>query len=777
MLNLGRSDESQERFQLEAHHLVTHGVILGMTGSGKTGLAITLLEELVKEGVPLILIDPKGDLANLGLLFPEARADQLQPWLDQGQSGEECAQQVQRGRLEWGIGPTQVADLRDKMELCIYTPGSRVGLPVNLLGCFQKPDEETLAQPEARAELIGGTVQGLLALVGVNADPLRSPESVVLGQIVDLAWEQGQDLSLEDLVLRLADPPFKKVGVFPVETFYPSAQRLDLAMKLNALLASPAFAAWSEGAQLDPKKLQQADSPGKVPVSLFYLAHLSDGERMFFVSLLLHRVRNWSRTLSGTSSLRSLLYFDEVAGYIPPHPANPASKQPLLTLLKQSRAVGLGVVLATQNPVDIDYKGLANAGTWWVGRMQTAQDRQHVAEGLTLAAAGLDGAQLQREFEQLQPRHFMVKSPGAVLPTRYQTRFAMSFLRGPVTRAELSRLQPRPQPSPPVVTGQPAPASQSQGLSQPPPLPSGFAQAFLDPRVVFSAALEGALETFSQPHRSDGRSLWQPALWGELQLRFDEDKGGFILDEAHHYLFFPLGESLPTQWLRLPLQAGDLLPNCPQAGLFEPLPSSFDESSEFKTAQQAMIDDVFRRVTSSQWIQADLKLYGEGGENEKRFRQRVQRSIDERVDQQISKLHAKVDREVQTLQDRLAKHEAKLETLRNESQRRQTESLWNAGTAVLGFFTGKKRSLNTAITAHHRSSGAQDRVSQGEEELNLLYQKLQDVRDKLEQQVDQIKAAEGAALERIEARPVRLERSDIRVSRFGVLWIPVSRRA
>jgi molecular chaperone GrpE (heat shock protein) len=777
-LNLGRTDETAEAFALEANHLVTHGVILGMTGSGKTGLAITLLEELVLAGVPLMLIDPKGDLANLGLLFPEARADQLQPWLDEGQDSQECSQRVQRGRLEWGIGPSQVAELRDKMELRIYTPGSRVGLPVNLLGCFQRPDAATLAEPEARAELISGTVQGLLALVGVSADPLRSPEAVVLGQIVDLAWEQGQDLSLEDLVLRLADPPFKKVGVFPLETFFPSSQRLDLAMKLNALLASPAFAAWSEGDPLDPQRLQQSVQPGKVPVSLFYLAHLSDAERMFFVSLLLHRVRNWSRGLSGTSSLRSLLYFDEVAGYVPPHPANPASKQPLLTLLKQSRAVGVGLVLATQNPVDIDYKGLANAGTWWVGRMQTAQDRARVAEGLTLAAAGLDGQQLQREFEQLQPRHFLVKSPASPLPLRYQTRFAKSFLRGPVTRAELPRLQPRP-PAPvaaATVPG-PRPAAASAGLTQPPPLPGGFAQGFLDPRVVFSAALEGILESFAQPRRSDGVTLWQPALWGELQLRFDEDKGGFVLDEAHHCVFFPLGDSLPSQWLRLPLEPNDVLPSYPPPGFFEPLPASFDESSEFKAAQQAMIEDVFRRVSSSQWIQPDLKLYGEGGESEERFRERVQRAIEERVDQQVSKLHAKVDREIQALQDRLARHEGKLETLRNESQRRQTESLWNAGAAVLGFFTGKKRSLNTALSAHHRSSGAKDRVSQSEDEVNLLYQKLQEVREKLELQVDQIRAAEAGALDRIEARTVRLERSDIRVSRFGVLWIPVSRRA
>lgn len=772
-LKLGRAQDTHEPFTLESQHLVTHGVILGMTGSGKTGLAITLLEELAQAGVPLILIDPKGDLANLGLLFPEARADQLAPWLDAGQNPQEWSERIQRGRLEWGIGPSQVAALRDRMELTIYTPGSRVGRPVNLLGSFARPDAASLEDPELRAELLSGTVLGLLALVGVSADPLRSPEAIVLQQILDLAWGQGQDLSLEELVLRLADPPFKKVGVFPLETFYPSSQRLELAMKLNALLASPAFAAWTQGQPLDPARFQQA-SNGKVPVSLFYLAHLSEAERMFFVSLLLNRLRNWSRGLSGTSNLRTLVYFDEVAGYVPPHPANPPSKQPLLTLLKQSRAVGLGLVLATQNPVDIDYKGLANAGTWWIGRMQMAQDRQRVAEGLTLAAAGLDGAQLQREFEQLEPRQFLLKSPASPLPLRLHTRFAMALLRGPVTRAELPRIQ---ESSPEVSAPAPSPpAPRAEGLTQPPPLPVGFAQAFLDPRVVFSAALNGAFEPFARPLPADGRGLWQPALWGELQLRFDEDKGGFLQDETHHYLYFPLGERLPAQWLRLPLEPSDLLNQWDEPALFAPLPASWDEAKEFKAAQQAMSDDVFRRATSSQWICAPLKLYGAGGESQEEFTARVQAAVDERVDAQVSKLHAKVDREIAALQERVARHEGKLDTLRNESQRRQTESLWNAGAAVLGLFTGRKRSLNTAISAHHRSSSAQDRVSQSEGEINQLYQKLHDLRQSLEAQVEQIRAAESQVLQRVEARELRLARSDIRVSRFGVLWIPVTRR-
>ncbi len=780
-MNLGKSAASGQRWELSSDALVTHGVILGMTGSGKTGLAITLLEELVDAGVPLVLIDPKGDLANLGLLFPQASAEELEPWVDPGEASragqstrewaEAWSQKLQRGRLEWGIGPSQIESLRQKLDLQVYSPGARAATPVNLLGSFPCPDRASLEDPDARVQLVSGTILGLLALVEVEADPLRSPEAVVLSQILDLAWEQGQDLKLEDLILRLADPPFQKVGVFPLETFFPSNKRLDLAMKLNALLASPGFAPWCEGQPLAPESWFEARN-GKVPVQLFYLAHLGEGQRQFFVSLLLHRLLAYSRSLPGRSSLKGLLYFDEVAGYMPPHPANPATKQPLLTLLKQSRAVGLGVVLATQNPVDLDYKGLANTGTWWIGRMQTAQDRARVAEGLLVSEAGMDSAALQREFEQLEARQFLVKSPRQGPPERVATRFAKAVLRGPLTKNELAKLGPPSQAAPPQAS--PPPVESTPGQSHPPKLPNSFQQVFLDPAVVFSAALEGAFEGFSEPRRQDGKLFWRPALWGELQVRFDEDKGGFVLDELHHYLVFPIEDRLPEQWQRLTFESQALLSQ--GEGYFEPLNVHFDEERELKTAQTALMEDVFRRVTSSQWVQADLKLYGAGGESEEQFRSRVEAAVEERIDAQVAKLHAKVEKELAALESRLARHESKLDNLRNEAQRRQSESLWTAGAAVLSFFTGKKAGISSALSRHNRSSSAKDRVSQSESEVSQLQQQMEDLQTQLEEQVEQIRAQERLALNKVEARSVRLERSDIRLNRFGVMWIPVTRR-
>ncbi|MBT9584602.1 DUF853 family protein [bacterium] len=761
---LGREVDSREDFALEACHLVTHGVILGMTGAGKTGLAITMLEELINKGVPLMIIDPKGELANLGLLFPEAQADQLEPWFDSWQSAADWAQRIQEGRSQWDIDPARVASLSEKLELHIYTPGSRVGHPLNLLGCFQPPNPVTLSDEEARANLLSGLVQGLLALVGEVADPLRSAEALVLCQIIDQAWEQGQNLTLEGLIRQLVDPPFRKIGVFPVETFYPAAQRLELATKLNALVDSPAFSAWSEGECLDIHRLQQASQPGRVPVSLFYLSHLSEAERMFFVTWLLHHIYNWSRQQPAGHQLRSLLYLDEAAGYMPPHPANPASKQPLLTLLKQSDR-GLGVVMATQNIAEVDYKGLASAGTWWVGRMQSAIDRQRVAKGLALAASGIDGPQLQKEFEQLQPRHFLVKRPEGGVPIRVETRFTASLMRGPVKRSELSRLHSSIPPRLPAESLEPLvnPMHVSEGLSAPPPLPTGFAQAFLDPSAVFSSELGGALESHAQPHRDDGRLYWRPALWGEVQLHFDEKMGGFSLDESHHYLFFPLSEELPEQWLRLPLEPADVLSGWNLPSCYENLPTSFDEDAEFSAARQAMLEDVFERVSSSQWVQPDLKLYGGGGESELAFRRRVQLAIEERIDQQVAGLQTQADQEITAIQDSLARYAE--ESVRNDTQRQQSESLWTAGASVLGFFTGKKRALSAPVA-----------VSNTDGELEDLQLRLQQVQSQLAQAVERIQARESQALEHIQARPVRLERESIRLSRFGVLWIPVSRR-
>src|SRR3990172_8052895 len=176
------------------------------------------------------------------------------------------------------------------------------------------------------------------------------------------------------------DPrPFGKIGVVDLESFYPAAERTKLSMRLNNLLASPTFASWLEGEPLDVAEMLYTPA-GKPRLAIVSIAHLDDAQRMFLVTILLNEGLAWIRTQPGTSSLRAILYMDEVFGFFPPS-ANPPSKTPMLTLLKQARAYGLGVVLATQNPVDLDYKGLGNAGTWFLGRLQTERDKLRVLYG------------------------------------------------------------------------------------------------------------------------------------------------------------------------------------------------------------------------------------------------------------------------------------------------------------------------------------------------------------------------------------------------------------
>jgi len=434
----------------DSRDLVTHAVCVGMTGSGKTGLCISLLEEAAIDGVPALVIDPKGDLGNLMLTFPELRGADFLPWVNEEEArrkgvepavyAESQAALWKRGLAEWGQDGERIRRLREAAEFAIYTPGSSAGLPLSILKSFQAPEKVVLDDGDLRRERVATTATSLLALVGVDADPVQSREHILLSTILDNAWRQGLDLDLAGIIQQIQDPPVQRIGVFDLESFFPSKKRFGLAMTLNNLLASPGFSAWLEGEPLDIGRLLWTPA-GKPRVAIISIAHLSDAERMFFVSLLLTQVVGWMRTQSGTTSLRALLYMDEIFGFFPPV-ANPPSKQPLLTLLKQARAYGLGVLLATQNPVDLDYKGLGNTGTWLLGRLQTDRDKQRVLEGLEGASGGarFDRAAMERTLAGLGNRVFLMHNVHEDAPVVFESRWAMSYLRGPLTRVQIKEL-------------------------------------------------------------------------------------------------------------------------------------------------------------------------------------------------------------------------------------------------------------------------------------------------------------------------------------------------
>ncbi len=452
--DLATSQLGDEPVLYDSRDLVTHAVIVGMTGSGKTGLGLSLIEEAAIDGVPVLAIDPKGDIGNLLLTFPNLAAADFRPWIDEDEAAragmtadtfaEHEAGQWKQGLAEWGQDGARIARLREAADFAIYTPGSRAGIPVSILNSFAAPPPAEREDVERMAEAVTTTATGVLTLLGIDADPVQSREHILLSGILNEAWCKGEDLDLTALIQRIQQPPFTRVGVLDVEAFYPEKDRFGLAMRLNGLLAAPGFALWLEGAPLDVARMLYTPE-GKPRVAIVSIAHLADAERMFFVTLLLNQVVSWMRAQSGTSSLRALLYMDEVAGYVPPVAA-PPSKQALLLLMKQARAFGLGVVLATQNPVDIDYKGLSNAGTWFLGRLQTERDKARLLDGLEGALSGqgrgFDRGSTDRALSSLQKRTFFLHNVHDDGPIVFQTRWAMSYLRGPLTKDQIKRLQP-----------------------------------------------------------------------------------------------------------------------------------------------------------------------------------------------------------------------------------------------------------------------------------------------------------------------------------------------
>ena len=436
----------------DSKDLVTHAVCVGMTGSGKTGLCIDLLEEAAIDGIPALAIDPKGDLGNLLLTFPDLSPAEFRPWIDEdearrnGKSPEEWAasqaETWRKGLESWGQSGERIERLRAAVDVAIYTPGSQSGLPLSIVKSFAAPPPDFIEESDLMRERVATTATSLLGLLGIDADPIKSREHILLSTIIDACWRQGQDLDLARLIQMIQTPPVQRIGVLELEAFYPSDKRFELAMAVNNLLAAPGFSAWMEGEALDIQRLLYTPE-GKPRLTILSIAHLNDAERMFFVSLLLNQVLGWMRQQPGTTSLRAIVYMDEIAGYLPPV-ANPASKAPMLTLLKQARAFGVGMVLATQNPVDLDYKALSNAGTWFIGRLQTERDQMRVLDGLegamSTAGGAFDRGKLQALIAGLGKRVFLLHNVHEDGPEVFESRWAMSYLRGPLTRTQIKTL-------------------------------------------------------------------------------------------------------------------------------------------------------------------------------------------------------------------------------------------------------------------------------------------------------------------------------------------------
>jgi hypothetical protein len=473
----------------DSKDLTTHGVIIGMTGSGKTGLGIALLEEALIDNIPIIAIDPKGDLTNLVLNFPQLRSQDLRPWINEqdalnaGLTPEQFAAQQadlwRKGLGGWGQDPARIARLKNAADFAVYTPGSSAGLPVSVLRSFAPPPSHVGQDKDLLRERIQTTATSLLALLGMEADPITSREHILISNILESTWANGKAIDLAGLIRTIQTPPFERIGVMDLDSFYPAKERFQLATRLNNLLAAPGFEAWLEGDPLNINRMLFTDS-GKSRASIFTISHLSDAERMFFVSMLLNEILAWMRTQAGTSSLRAILYMDEIFGYFPPV-KNPPSKAPLLTLLKQARAFGLGVVLSTQNPVDLDYKGLSNIGSWFIGRLQTDRDKERVLAGLEGAAAGsgFDRGRMGEVLAGLGKRVFLLNNVHENAPVTFETRWVLSYLRGPLTREQIKLLMADKKSVTAPASPQPAAAPAASSATEPPVVAPGINVMYL----------------------------------------------------------------------------------------------------------------------------------------------------------------------------------------------------------------------------------------------------------------------------------------------------------
>lgn len=763
----------------DAKDLTTHAVCVGMTGSGKTGLCLSLLEEAAIDGIPAICIDPKGDLGNLMLTFPGLSAEEFEPWVDpadatrKGMTVPEYAKQTadtwRKGLDEWGQGPERIKKFREAAEVAIYTPASNAGRPLTVLRSFNAPPADILNDGEAFRERIMSAVSGLLALMQITADPISSREHILLSTILDHSWRDGNDVDMGQLIRSIQAPPFDKVGFLDLESFFPASDRFKLAMSLNNLLASPSFAAWLEGDPLDIQKLFYTPE-GKSRIAIVSIAHLSDQERMFFVTILLNEMVAWMRAQSGTSSLRALLYMDEVFGYFPPT-ANPPSKQPMLTILKQARAYGLGCVLATQNPVDLDYKGLSNAGTWFLGRLQTERDKMRVLEGLEGAAATVGSSFDKQKMEQtlagLGSRVFLMNNVHEDQPEIFKTRWALSYLRGPISRQQIETLM---EPLKQATIG----ASPSFGMKAEKEDTEDTSRPMLPP---------GIEEYFFPAKRTRDTLTYRPALLGEARLHFVSSKQDVDMWEDITLLRLAGDDLAADMWEDADEWDEDKLPQLesePEGdAVFRDLPSDLTQKKSYSKWESALKDYLYRDRRLPVWTCPALDASSHSHEEESDFRIRLRHVAREERDLQVERVRAKYASGFRTLEDQIRRAEQKVD--REKSQR--TQKTMSTGisifTSIAGALFGRKlgSSANvsragTAIRSATAIAKENEDVRHAREALSVLLARREELNNEVEDEVADIQDMFDPDFIELTQEEIKPRKSDIDVDRVVLVWLP-----
>ena len=770
---LGKNKSNDDLLLYDSKDLVTHAVCVGMTGSGKTGLCISLLEEAAIDSIPAIIIDPKGDLCNLLLTFPNLAPQDFAPWVEEGVDPAQQATLWKEGLAKWGEDGDRIRRLKEAADFRIYTPGSNAGLPVSILKSFAAPPEAIRQDNESLAERINTTATSLLALVGIEADPVRSREHILISNILNQEWSNGKDLDIAALIQKVQSPSITKIGVMDLDSFFPADDRFELAMALNNLLASPSFASWMEGEALDIPKILHTES-GKPRLSIFSIAHLSDAERMFFVSLLLNQVLGWMRTQSGTTSLRAILYMDEIFGYFPPV-ANPPSKLPLLTLLKQGRAFGLGVVLATQNPVDLDYKGLANTGTWFIGRLQTERDKARVLEGLEGIAAGtgqkFDKQAMEQLLAGLDKRIFLLNNVHDDAPELFETRWALSYLRGPLTRAQIKLLMdPLKQTTTP--TSAPAPASA--------PVPVASTQVQAE-----RSLLPPDIPQFYIPVRGSGDAnttlTYHPTLLGAAEVRYSDSKTVDMTQQVT--LLAPFNDGpVNLDWSTatpLDLPVDDLESEGHAGAQFAEAPADATKAKSYASWRKDLASWLYRNQRLELLESPTLDIVSNPGESERDFRVRLQQLGREQRDDAVEKLRRKYAPKLEQLEERKRRAEQAVAREAEQAKGQKVQTAISFGATLLSSFLGRKRTslstlgrATTAVRGVGRSMKESQDVDRAGENVAAIAQKIADLEAEFQAETAALERSLDPQTEQLEKVSLKPTKANIAVKLLTLAWAP-----
>jgi hypothetical protein len=809
--NQGKSTEQPLLY--EPADLTTHAVVVGMTGSGKTGLCIDLLEEAALNNIPALMIDPKGDITNTLLHFPNLLPQDFQPWVnpDQArragksleQSAAEAAALWKQGLTDWGIDTSRLSRLTQSAQFAVFTPGSDAGIPVNILASLKAPPIPWESNKETLRERISGTVIALLGLVGMqDIDPVRSREHILLSNIFEHAWSQGKDLDLGELILQTQSPPFAKLGVFDVNIFFPEKDRFGLAMMLNNILAAPAFQVWIEGQPLDIASLLYTPE-GKPRHSVFYIAHLSDSERMFFITLLYSAVETWMRAQTGTTTLRALVYFDEIFGYLPPV-ANPPSKQPMLRMLKQARAFGVSQVLVTQNPVDVDYKALSNAGTWMIGKLQTDQDKQRLLDGLDSAmSGGLDRSEYDRLISSLGKRVFLLHNVNAKGPMLFQTRWAMNYLAGPLTRnqipdlnqlagatkPEASNLATTPQgQSTSVATtlaSQPdsrtAPSAGFAGRSAPdysstrPGIPGEISEYFLPNNLTFTQALKADGRELSPTALSQGL-IYRAIILGQASARLVNLKYKLDIDLSKSALVHTPDRRGFVRWdnyISGRIDPANFDKAADPQARFASLEAPLNDVKMMNTLQKDFLEWVYRSAQVTVRANESLDVYAGPEITEGDFHAKCSRAAEQACGAELKKASTTYDTKLRALQDKLEREQAELKQDQAELSSRKAEMFGTAAETVAGLFgLGRKRSISSSISKQRMASHAKSDVDESVDAIKDYQTEITTIEQEKAAALKMVSDKWAEIASQISEIPISAQKKDILLDFFGVAWMP-----